>query len=120
MPKRTKDHQAWLIEKLADPARAANYLNTAREDSREMFLEALRDVAQARQMAKVAKDAGVTRESLYKVTSIAGNPTLDTLDSILGVLGLRIKIEASPSTASQRMTKARIRSNGKTQAAPRR
>lgn len=120
MTKRTKDHQTWLIEKLSDPARAASYLNTAREDSREMFLEALRDVAQARQMAKVAKGAGVTRESLYKVTSVTGNPTLDTLDSILGVLGLRMRIEAEPSTSSPRTTRVRFRSNGKAHTTARR
>jgi len=104
MPKRTRDHQAWLIEKLSDPARAASYLNAARKDSQEMFFEALRDVAQARQMSKVAKDAGVTRESLYKVTSVIGNPTYDTFDSVLEALGLDFEIKprdiASVSAAS--------------------
>ncbi len=88
MAKRTRDHQTWLIEKLTNPSRASEYLNAAREDSREMFLEALRDVAQARQMAKVARNAGVTRESLYRATSEIGNPTLETLDSVLAALGI--------------------------------
>jgi probable addiction module antidote protein len=95
MAKRTKDHQSWLIEKLTDPERARDYLNAAHDDSREMFLEALRDVAQARQMSKVAKDAGVTRESLYRATSEIGNPTLDTFESMLKALGLKIKIEVA-------------------------
>ena len=89
MPKRTKDHQAWLIEKLTDPQRASDYLNAAHEDSREMLLEALRDVAQARQMTKVARDAGVTRESLYRATSEIGNPTLATFNSVLRALGMK-------------------------------
>jgi probable addiction module antidote protein len=88
MPKGTRDHQSWLIEKLTNPIRAAAYLNAAREDSREMFLEACRDVAQARQMSKVARDTGVTRKALYKVTSAAGNPTLTTFDSLLDAFGL--------------------------------
>jgi probable addiction module antidote protein len=88
MPKRTRDHQSWLLEKLSDPKRAASYLNAARKDSQEMFFEALRDVAQVRQMTKVAKDAGVTRKSLYKVTSGAGNPTYGTFDSVLEAVGL--------------------------------
>jgi probable addiction module antidote protein len=92
MPKRTRDHQSWLVNKLTDPARASVYLNAANEDSNEMFLEALRDVAQARQMTQVAKDAGVTRESLYKVTSEHGNPTLETFRSVLGALGLTFEI----------------------------
>jgi probable addiction module antidote protein len=88
VPKKTKDHQSWLIEKLTDPARAAAYLNAAREDSQEMLFEALRDVAQARQMSKVAREAKITRESLYKVTSVVGNPNYDTFDSVLDALGL--------------------------------
>lgn len=58
MPKKTRDHESWLTEKLSDPGRAASYLNAALEDSPQMFLEALRDGAQARKMTKVAKDAG--------------------------------------------------------------
>ncbi len=92
MPKRTRDHQSWLIEKLSDADRAASYLTSALEDSPEMFLEALRDVAQAQQMTKVARKAGVTRESLYKLTSITGNPTLDSLHSVLEALDLKIEI----------------------------
>jgi probable addiction module antidote protein len=59
-----------------------------------MFRKALRNVAQARQMAKVARKAGVTRESLYRVTSDIGNPTLETLDSVLDALGIKIRFEA--------------------------
>jgi len=94
MPKRTRDHESWLIEKLTDPTRAASYLNAAREDSQEMFFEALRDVAQARQnMSDVAKDAKVTRESLYKITSAMGNPTYGTFDAVLRALGLDFDIK---------------------------
>jgi hypothetical protein len=59
-----------------------------------MFRKALRNVAQARQMARVARDAGVTRESLYRATSEIGNPTLDTLDSVLSAVGIKMKFEA--------------------------
>ena len=94
MPKRTLDHRAWLIEELRDPVVAANYLNEAMSDSIEMFLKALRNVAQARQMTEVAKKAGVRRESLYRTLSKKGNPCLDTLNSILNVVGLRISFQA--------------------------
>src|SRR5260370_28580419 len=70
------------------------------DDSAQMFLEALRDVAQARQMAKVARDAGVTRESLYRATSEIGNPTLDTFVSILRALHLKFTIEPEDSSPS--------------------
>ncbi len=94
MPSKTIPYRDALLEALSHPDEAVHYLNAAIEDSPEMFLQALRNVAQSRQMTKVAKDAGVTRESLYRATSLTGNPTLDTLSSVLSALGLKIRVEA--------------------------
>ena len=96
MPKRTRDYHSWQIKQLTDPETAAGYLNEALCDSREMFLKALRNVAEAGRMARVAKEAGVRRESLYRTLSKRGNPRLDTLNSVLSVLGLGIAIEVRP------------------------
>jgi hypothetical protein len=52
---RTKDHQEWLVEKLTDPARAAAYVDAARDDSPEMLAESLQDVAKA-QVASPERD----------------------------------------------------------------
>lgn len=82
------------MEALQDPEEAANYLNVALEDSPEMFRKACLNVIQARKVAKVAKRAGVTRESLYRSFSAAGNPTLDTLHSVLEALDLHLGIQA--------------------------
>jgi probable addiction module antidote protein len=90
MADRSKSYRDSLLESLADPIEAAHYLNAALEDSPEMFLCALRDVAQAHQVTRVAKSAGVTRESLYRAFSAEGNPTLDLLNSALGAMGLKI------------------------------
>ena len=92
MPKRTRDYDSWRLEKLADPEIAAGYLNDAKQDSPEMFLKALLNVTQSRQVAIIAKKAGVQRESIYRAFSEEGNPTLGTLDSVLNALGLRIEI----------------------------
>lgn len=92
MPKRVTDYRQTLLESLTDSREAAHYLEAALEDSREMFLRALRDVAESRQMSKVAKDAGVAREALYRMLSESGNPTLATLSSILDVVGVQLKI----------------------------
>jgi hypothetical protein len=46
-------------------------------------------------MSKVAKDAGVQRETLYRSLSEQGNPTIGTLDAVLKAVGLRIAIEAA-------------------------
>ena len=93
MPKRTQSYDAWQLEKLANPKLAAGYLNSALEESQEMFQIALRKVAQARQMAKVAREAGLQRETLYHALSEEGNPTLSTLSSVLSVLGLDLLIK---------------------------
>ncbi len=92
MPKRIRDYRQTLLESLSDPREAASYLEAALEDSNEMFLTALRDVAESRQMSKVAKEAGVAREALYRMLAESGNPTFATLTSILDVLGLRLNV----------------------------
>jgi len=94
MPKRTREYRPWLLKELSNPREAAGYLNAALGDSPEMFLVALRNVAEARQMARIAKGAGIARESLYRTLSKSGNPRLNTLNGILKALGLRIAVEA--------------------------
>jgi probable addiction module antidote protein len=94
MPKRTSDFRADLLEDLADPQEAAHYLNAASEDSEKMVLVALRDIAEARQMARVAGEAGVAREALYRMLHKTGNPTYSSFMGILGALGLRIVFTA--------------------------
>jgi probable addiction module antidote protein len=93
MPKRTSSYRSWLSDKLIDPRIAANYLNAAHRDSPEAFLKALRKVAEARQVTRVAESAGVSRESLYRMTSETGNPTYTSLNGILKALGLHLKVE---------------------------
>lgn len=90
MPKRVTGFREDLLADLSDPNEAACYLNAAFEDSEQMVLVALRDVAEARQMARVAEEAGVTREALYRMLHKAGNPTYASLVGILNALGLKM------------------------------
>ena len=94
MTRKTRPYREALLEALADPAEAAHYLNAAIADSPEMFRKACLNVIQARQVARIARESGVTRESLYRSFSAAGNPTLDTLSSVLAAVGLKIEIVA--------------------------
>lgn len=91
----TVSHRKWLVAELrADQKLAAEYLNAAAEDKdRRIYLAALRTVAEARGMAKIAKAAGVPRESLYRALSADGNPRLSTLHAILKAAGLRLAVE---------------------------
>jgi len=88
MPNKTRPYREALLEALADPIEAAHYLSVALDDSPEMFRKACLNVIQARKVAKIAKDVGVTRESLYRSFSASGNPSQDTVDSVLDALNL--------------------------------
>jgi probable addiction module antidote protein len=96
MPKRTRDHHARLIEQLADVDFAAEYLNEAHRTSRSIFLKALRNVAEARRIAVVARQAGVNRETLYRTLSADGNPSLETYEAVLQALGLEYEFKPKP------------------------
>lgn len=66
-----------------------------------MLLVAMRDVAEASTtMSEVAKRAGISRESIYRMLCESGNPTYESLTAILRALGLRIAFEPDIVTAS--------------------
>jgi probable addiction module antidote protein len=94
MPKRTRSYRDSFLRDLLDPVEAANYLNVAVEDPEEdMLLLALRDIAEAHQLALVAREAGMARESIYRALSASGNPRYSTLSGIVRALGLRFRFE---------------------------
>ena len=85
----------YLIGSLKDRRLAEAYLNTAlEEDDPRIFLTALRNVAQARGMSRVAAKSKLNRESLYKMLSKRGNPSLQSLGAVLGSLGFRLTVES--------------------------
>ena len=80
---------------LNDEETIAAYLTAALEDPNpDVFLAAVRDVARARGMAQLAKDAGLGRESLYKALTPGARPRYDTVLKLLHALG--VKISATP------------------------
>jgi probable addiction module antidote protein len=98
--KLTVCHDEAMVQRLrSDPEFAAEYLKAALEDDDEprVLLMALRHVAQARGIAKVAKAAGIERESLYRALSVRGNPRLSTLVAVTKAIGLRLTVEIAAS-----------------------
>jgi len=97
MPKRTRDYEQDLLEKLKDAEFAVEYLNASLEDndegSDERFLMALRQVAQVHGMSALAESSGVTRPALYRALSGSGNPEFLTLRALLDSLGLKLLVE---------------------------
>ena len=76
---------------LTDDAAVAEYMTAVLEtDDTELLLLALGDVALARGMAQVAKDAGLGRESLYKARAPGAKPRFDTVLKVARALGVRL------------------------------
>ncbi len=102
--KTSNSHDEAIVEELRrDPEFAAEYLKAALEDTDEprVLLVALRHLAEAKGgMAKIAKAAGIERESLYRALSARGNPRLSTLTAVTKALGLRLTVEAVSTTVS--------------------
>ena len=100
--KTTVSHDQIMKNRLrTDDRFAAEYLIAALEDTHEpkVLLIALRRVAEARGgVAKIAKAAGIQRESLYRALSPRGNPRLSTLLAVTRALGFSLTI-ANPSAA---------------------
>ncbi len=92
---KTKTYQEDLIEDLKDPEFALEYLQGALEESDEpaVFLLALRNIAESRGMAHLAKESNLNRENLYKLLSENGNPQLYSLTAILSSLGFKLTVE---------------------------
>jgi probable addiction module antidote protein len=71
----------------------AEYLTAALEDSNpDVFLRAMADVAKARGIATVAKDAGLGRESLYKALAPGAKIRYETVRKLLDSMGVRLTV----------------------------
>ena len=87
-----------VAEQLRTPEEMAAYLNAWLEeapDDPSGIARALGDIARARGMSQVARDAGLSRESLYKALSENGNPSFATVLKVARALGVRLHAEAA-------------------------
>ncbi len=87
-----------VAEQLGTPAEMAAYIDawlTEAPDDSAGIASALGDVARAKGMSWVARDTGLSRESLYKALSDNGNPSLDTVLRVAKALGVRLRVAAA-------------------------
>jgi probable addiction module antidote protein len=76
---------------LTDEATIGEFLTAALEDENpDVFLCALQEVAKARGMSQLAKDAGINRESLYKALAPGAKPRYDTVLKVVNALGVKL------------------------------
>ncbi len=87
-----------VAAQLRTPEEMAAYLDAWLDefpDDAAGIARALGDIARAKGMAQVARDAGLSRESLYKALSAEGNPSFATILKVARALGVKLHVEAA-------------------------
>jgi len=93
---KTKTLRYDVAEQLRTPEEMAAYLDawlTEAPEDAAGIARALGDIARARGMTQVARDAGLSRESLYKALSESGNPSFATILKVARALGVRFQAQ---------------------------
>lgn len=92
-PSKTKTSAYDVAEHLRTPEEMAAYLDAWLEeapDDAAGIARALGDIARARGMSHVARETGLSRESLYRALSEDGNPSFATVLKVAKALGVRL------------------------------
>ncbi|MEI7783459.1 MAG: addiction module antidote protein [Betaproteobacteria bacterium] len=87
-----------VAEHLRTPEEMAAYLDAWLEEASDDaagIAKALGDIARAKGMSQVAKDAGLSRESLYRALSADGNPSFATVLKVARALGVKLHAQAA-------------------------
>ncbi len=93
---KTKTTRYHVSEHLRTPEEMAAYLQACLEEANgdaAFIAKALGDIARAKGMTQVARDAGLSRESLYKALSGDRSPGFDTILKVVEALGLKLNAE---------------------------
>jgi len=96
--RKTKTTRYDVAEHLRTAEEMAAYLEACLDEAEgdaAFIAKALGDIARARGMSQVARDSGLSRESLYKALSGERSPDFDTILKVVSALGIRLHAEAS-------------------------
>lgn len=96
--KATKTTPYDVAEHLRTPEEMAAYLDAWLQeapDDAPGIAKALGNIARAKGMTQVAKDAGLSRESLYRALSADGNPSFATVLKVAQALGVKLHAAAA-------------------------
>ena len=96
--RKTKTTPYDVAEHLRTPEEMVAYLDAWFEDAPDDaagIARALGDIARAKGMSQVAKDTGLSRESLYRALSSEGNPSFATILKVAKALGVRLHAQAA-------------------------
>jgi probable addiction module antidote protein len=93
-----------VAEHLRTPEEMAAYLEACIEEAEgdaAFIVKALGDIARAKGMTQVARDAGLSRESLYKALSGDRSPGFDTILKVVAALGLQLHAVAAQNSMAK-------------------
>jgi probable addiction module antidote protein len=97
MSKKSVDFKKFLIDKLKDPQLAVSYLNEhfryQGPDRKKHLLLGIKNVIEAQGFSVLSRKSGISRRTLYKAFSETGNPTVETLLTLLDSIGMSIRFE---------------------------
>ena len=96
---KTRTSRYDVAEHLRTPEEMAAYLEACLEEAdgdAAFVAKALGDIARAKGMTEVARDAGLSRESLYKALSGERSPNFETILKVVDALGIKLHAEAVP------------------------
>ena len=95
--RKTRTTRYDIAEHLRTPEEMAAYLEACLDEANgdaTFIAKALGDIARAKGMTQVARDAGLSRESLYKALSCERSPDFDTILKFVEAIGLKLHAEA--------------------------
>jgi probable addiction module antidote protein len=101
---KTKTTKYDVSEHLRTSEEMAAYLEACIEEANgdaAFIAKALGDIARAKGMSQVARDAGLSRESLYRALSGERSPGFDTVLKVIGALGIGLRAEVAHTKAQQ-------------------
>jgi probable addiction module antidote protein len=101
---KTKTTKYDVSEHLRTSEEMAAYLEACIEEANgdaAFIAKALGDIARAKGMSQVARDAGLSRESLYKALSGERSPGFDTVLKVMGALGIALRAEVAHTKAQE-------------------
>ena len=84
-----------VVDVLTSPEAIAAYINDViSAGNADLMKQAIKNVLQAKGVAKIAEQSGLTREGVYKALRPASKPKWDTIRSLLAGLGLEVRVVA--------------------------
>ncbi len=100
----SRPYEDGLDDRLKNPLYAIEYLNSILEENdADLLLLGLRDVARVHGFAKLAEQAGLNRESLYKALARGKNPRIGTVLDLLSAMGCRIRLERRKTSSRRKI-----------------